>query len=200
MTAKRFSQLDELTTLTGDEEVPLAFNGANRKFKLRTLRSLIRKQDVGLGNVDNTSDLNKPISIATQGALNSKSNINHSHPLSEVIGLQDTLANKSEHGHHHSIPEVDGLQAELDAKSNVGHGHGLTELPDVQIALNNKAGVSHAHNASDITGLNVLLADKANTVHQHHAADITDLTPAVEQIIASTGVTGGDVSVNKIEW
>ena len=32
------------------------------------------KEDVGLGNVDNTSDLNKPISNATQNALNSKEN------------------------------------------------------------------------------------------------------------------------------
>ena len=30
------------------------------------------KADVGLGNVDNTSDLNKPISTATQLALNTK--------------------------------------------------------------------------------------------------------------------------------
>lgn len=33
------------------------------------------KSDIGLGNVDNTSDLNKPISNATQLALNSKQNI-----------------------------------------------------------------------------------------------------------------------------
>ena len=33
------------------------------------------KADVGLGNVDNTSDLNKPISTATQNALNTKANI-----------------------------------------------------------------------------------------------------------------------------
>jgi hypothetical protein len=32
------------------------------------------KADVGLGNVDNTSDLNKPISTATQTALNAKEN------------------------------------------------------------------------------------------------------------------------------
>lgn len=37
------------------------------------------KTDVGLGNVDNTSDLNKPISNATQTALNGKSNTNHTH-------------------------------------------------------------------------------------------------------------------------
>lgn len=32
----------------------------------------ITKSDVGLGNVDNTSDANKPISSATQTALNAK--------------------------------------------------------------------------------------------------------------------------------
>ena len=34
----------------------------------------ITNADVGLGNVDNTSDLNKPISTATQAALNAKQN------------------------------------------------------------------------------------------------------------------------------
>ena len=34
----------------------------------------LTKSDVGLGNVDNTSDLNKPISTATQTALNAKQN------------------------------------------------------------------------------------------------------------------------------
>ena len=32
------------------------------------------KNDIGLGNVDNTSDVNKPISLATQNALNLKAN------------------------------------------------------------------------------------------------------------------------------
>lgn len=35
----------------------------------------LTKSDVGLGNVDNTSDINKPISAAVQSALNNKSNI-----------------------------------------------------------------------------------------------------------------------------
>lgn len=34
----------------------------------------VTKEQVGLGNVDNTSDLNKPISAATQTALNAKAN------------------------------------------------------------------------------------------------------------------------------
>lgn len=37
---------------------------------------VLNKTDIGLGNVDNTSDADKPVSIATQNALNLKANIN----------------------------------------------------------------------------------------------------------------------------
>lgn len=39
---------------------------------------------VGLGNVDNTSDLDKPISTATQNALDDKANLNHTQDLSTL--------------------------------------------------------------------------------------------------------------------
>lgn len=43
--------------------------------KALTSNITINKTDVGLGNVDNTSDADKPISTATQNALNNKLNI-----------------------------------------------------------------------------------------------------------------------------
>lgn len=45
---------------------------------------VLTKTDLGLGNVDNTSDLNKPISIATQSALNLKANSADVYTKSEV--------------------------------------------------------------------------------------------------------------------
>ena len=39
-----------------------------------TINTIATKTDVGLGNVDNTSDANKPISTATQTALDLKAN------------------------------------------------------------------------------------------------------------------------------
>ena len=41
----------------------------------RTGAVVLTKGDVGLGNVDNTSDANKPVSSATQTALNTKANL-----------------------------------------------------------------------------------------------------------------------------
>ena len=49
--------------------------------------STLTKSDIGLGNVDNTSDLNKPISTATQTALNLKANQATTYTKLEVDGL-----------------------------------------------------------------------------------------------------------------
>jgi hypothetical protein len=39
---------------------------------------------VGLSNVDNTSDASKPISTATQTALNGKANSSHTHASADI--------------------------------------------------------------------------------------------------------------------
>lgn len=59
----------------------------------------LTKTQVGLGNVDNTTDLNKPISTATQTALNGKADTGHNHTgtyqpidndLTAIAGLAGT--------------------------------------------------------------------------------------------------------------
>jgi hypothetical protein len=44
----------------------------------------LSKADVGLGNVDNTSDASKPISNSTQTALNNKANLVHTHTATQI--------------------------------------------------------------------------------------------------------------------
>lgn len=53
------------------------------------------KAQVGLANVDNTSDANKPISTATQTALNGKAALVHTHAIADVTNLQTTLDAKA---------------------------------------------------------------------------------------------------------
>jgi len=50
----------------------------------------VNKTDLGLNNVDNTSDLNKPISTATQTALNGKENVSNK-STNTSLGTSDTL-------------------------------------------------------------------------------------------------------------
>lgn len=52
----------------------------------------ITKTDVGLGNVDNTSDANKPISTSTQTALSGKAATNHTHVAADIGTLTLTQA------------------------------------------------------------------------------------------------------------
>jgi len=68
--AVKISQLNEPTEITGDEVFPLAHAGANFKFKLGNIKNLVNKSDLGLGSVDNTADLYKPISNPVQSAIN----------------------------------------------------------------------------------------------------------------------------------
>ena len=52
----------------------------------------VTKTQVGLGNVDNTSDLNKPISNATQTALNGKAASSHTHTSSQITDRIDNCS------------------------------------------------------------------------------------------------------------
>jgi hypothetical protein len=58
----------------------------------RTGTVTLAKADVGLGNVDNTSDTNKPISSATQSALDGKAATSHTHPSSAITDFNTAAA------------------------------------------------------------------------------------------------------------
>jgi len=73
----------------------------------------VTKAQVGLGNVDNTSDLNKPISTATQTALNAKANQSTTYTKTEV---DTALAAKANAADTYTKTEVDALVADLQAQ------------------------------------------------------------------------------------
>ncbi|WNZ28175.1 hypothetical protein HJG54_35265 (plasmid) [Leptolyngbya sp. NK1-12] len=47
----------------------------------------------------------------------------HTHPMNEVVGLQDALDSKAPVVHTHSTNQIDGLQAALDGKAPSSHTH-----------------------------------------------------------------------------
>lgn len=49
----------------------------------------VTKEQIGLGDVDNTSDMNKPISTATQMALDKKADVHHSHTMTDITDLEN---------------------------------------------------------------------------------------------------------------
>lgn len=53
----------------------------------------ISEVNEAISNIDNTSDLNKPISNAAQEALNNKANLEHTHKYSTILDTPTALKN-----------------------------------------------------------------------------------------------------------
>lgn len=92
------------------------------------------KADVGLGNVDNTSDASKPISTATQNALDTKADTSEVAGTQTVSGNPITLTDASE-------TYAQGLTVELEPKQDL-HGY---DFPWVGGAGKNKLPMTVAN-------------------------------------------------------
>jgi hypothetical protein len=134
----------------------------------------------------------------------------HTHPISDVVGLQTALDGKQAVGsyaatsHSHIIADTTGLQAALDGKQAAGsyaaasHGHVIADVTGLQTALDGKqasgsyAAASHSHIIADTTGLQTALDGKAATSHSHIIADVTGLQTALDgkQAAGSYSTTG----------
>ena len=92
-------------------------NGAVTSVNSLTGDVVLDKSHVGLGNVDNTSDVAKPVSTAQQTALNGKANSSHGHAIADVTGLQTELDGKatSSHSHNNAVAGAsDGFMSKED--------------------------------------------------------------------------------------
>ena len=117
----------------------------------KTALSLV-KGDVGLGNVDNTSDADKPISTATQTALDGKAATSHTHSASQIS--DSTSAGRA----LLTAADAAGQKAALSlVKGDVGLGN-VDNTSDAnkpistatQTALDGKAATSHTHGTAGI--------------------------------------------------
>ena len=111
--------LPNASTLTGAERVPMDQAGATVDASAQAIADLATAATVGLGNVNNTSDASKPISTATQTALDLKaaasaiSNINNTSDLAKPISTatQAALDLKAAASHTQAASTITGLAA-----------------------------------------------------------------------------------------
>lgn len=83
------TRIQNLESGKADKTTTITINGTT--YNLSANRTwTITKSDIGLGNVDNTSDINKPISNATQTALNGKEDVANK-STSTSLGSSNTL-------------------------------------------------------------------------------------------------------------
>lgn len=155
----------------------------------------VTKANVGLGNVDNTSDANKPVSTAQQTALDGKANTVHGHALtdSNITGVLPiaqvptgtTSTTVSLGNHTHTTEQVTDFNTAADARVN-------SLVPAASTTASGK--VELATNAETQTGTDAVravtpagLASVVGTLGVY-----ADYTPAITASSGSPAVgTGG---------
>lgn len=103
----------------------------------------LTKADVGLGNVDNTSDANKPISTATQTALNGKQ--------ATITGGASTITTSDMTANRALVSNADGKVAVSAVTSTeLGYLDGVTS--NIQNQLNSKLSTAPVTSVNSKTG------------------------------------------------
>lgn len=117
---------------------------------------------IGLGNVDNTSDMDKPVSNAQQIAI-------------------DDVSNRA----------AQVINAGLLGKADVTHNHTYSDIVNLDSLLNTKSDVEHNHDDRYYTKtvIDSKLTEKSNTGHKHTVSEITDLTATATELNYMDGVT-----------
>lgn len=131
-------RLSELATLNTNTTVPLQVSGAWTAGTMSALKTALSlgKGDVGLGNVDDTSDANKPVSTATQTALDAKI----ANTLVDAKG--DLLTASADNTPARLAAGSSGQVPMVDASASVGLAYGFA--PGISIARPYVAGKYYA--------------------------------------------------------
>lgn len=133
----------------------------------------LSSSDVGLGNVDNTSDTNKPISLAVQSGLDLKAALSHTHTVLDIFELDSTLNGKQPSGNY----------AVLDSSANFSY----LSVTGTSVSLS-----GHAHTYSDISNFSSGVASSVNTELVGGSGISLDYNSSTNTVnISVTGIVGG---------
>ena len=152
----------------------------------------VTKAQVGLGNVDNTADLDKPLSNATASAINTLNNTFNAKILSTQSAVQ-TLDQTNQQEHQDTltlldskITEVKGLITALDNKIISATATLKTLFAQADTEIKNE--ITTAYQRND-TQLQANINSKAPSDHNHDS---------VYAKIGTLGLTDGSVKSNHI--
>jgi hypothetical protein len=142
----------------------------------------LAKADVGLGNVDNTSDTNKPISSATQSALDGKAALSHTHTASQVTDFNTAAAAAA------PVQSVNG-----------NTGTVTVAVPSASTATPQALGTAAAGTSADFARADHVHAmpsasdvGAAAASHTHELADLDATGIAAGKLLAADGDDGAE--------
>ncbi len=120
MSASDKTKLDGLKAQAEiDTSISNVQNNLNAHINNRTNPHRVTKEQIGLDQVDNTSDANKPISTATQNALNSKFNASDGNALKQTIeNMPNLVVTEGRLSHKNDRISLSLIQQDLKNQAN----------------------------------------------------------------------------------
>ena len=156
----------------------------------------LAKGDVGLGNVNNTSDENKPVSTATQGALDLKAPLD-SPTFTGAVTVPDNsfaLGAKTTGNYVATITGGTGI-----ASTAATSGEGTTHTLSIGQAVGTTDNVTFAGLTADVVTIGVTSSGKIDTTSGNLTIDSTGGTVTVDDDLIVTGnltVNGNTTTLN----
>lgn len=131
--------------------------GKNYKLSISDILELLTGADIGLDRVDNTSDLEKPISLATEQELNKKFD-KEVDTAADIQGLQSLLDKYRKLSVLVPMGDVDGLVEALEGCAKRVHSHSRNEAWLANI-IEDFAPVDHNHRLNNLIGWSTFIED-----------------------------------------
>lgn len=159
---------------------------------------VLAKGDVGLGNVDNTSDANKPISTATQTALDGKAALSHTHSAlsGNITGLATVATSGSAADltgtlSASRLPSTTVTAGSYGSASSVG-----TFTVDAAGRLTAAGSTAIAITAGAVSGLAAVATSGA---YSSLTGTPTTLPPTAGSV-TDASITSGGLSTSSLNW
>lgn len=177
----------------------------------------LNKTAVGLSDVDNTSDAAKPVSTATQAALNGKANTVHTHAAADIVsgimaiarlpdatdlakGIVQLAGDLGGTAASPTVPGLAGKEPAFTAGTTTQYLRGDKSWQTLDKAAVGLANVDNTSDASKpvSTAAQTALDGKANIVHTHAAADIVSGIIAEDRLPEATEAETGIVQLASV--
>ena len=125
--------------------------------------------------------------------------LSHTHPTTEVTGLDTLLAGKAALEHTHVMSNVNGLYTALNGKADTEHTHETADVTGLDDALDGKASASHTHTIAGVQNLQTTLNGKANSSHTHSISNITNLQSSLDAKATVTSLNNLSATVTNLQ-
>lgn len=203
MSASDKTKLDGLKAQAEiDTSISNVQNNLNAHINNRTNPHRVTKEQIGLDQVDNTSDANKPISTATQNALNDKFSATEGNTLKQIVnGMPDLVVTGGSLRHNSDSVSLNLIQQNLknpdDADSFLLKFNSVTDSTAGIILPSDKSKIDKI--ITNGNGTKYLSDNGTYKEVQGGSADIESLKQYVNDSISSARSVGYMMQLTEID-